>query len=372
MATRILQIIPTLDRGGAERQLTLLAANLPREEFDVHVCLLTRSGPLVAELEAARVPVETIGKSWKLDPLAWWNLRGHIASLAPRIVQTWLFAANCYGRSAAWAARVPIIVGGERCVDLWKAGYELAIDRTLAGVSRRIVVNSSGVQEFYEHQGIPSDKFVVIPNGASPPPAPPADRELARAELRTELGLPPNARIIGLVGRLWPQKRHKDAIWAMDLIQCCRDDVHLLLIGDGPERWRLERYAEQVTVAGRVHFLGELGDVPRLLPLLDCLWLTSEYEGLPNAILEAQLAGTPVIATEIPGNTDLVEHDVTGLLIPLGDRAELAKKTMFLLDEPAVAARLAAAARERAMREFSVPRMVERYVTLYRQLLAEQ
>ncbi len=103
----ILHIIPTLDRGGAEKQLSLLVPRLPRDRFNVHVALLTRSGPLREELQDHHVPVIEINKKWKLDPGAYWRLRREIARLQPDLVHTWLFAANSYGRQAALACRVP-------------------------------------------------------------------------------------------------------------------------------------------------------------------------------------------------------------------------------------------------------------------------
>src|SRR5688572_13146562 len=101
MPIRVLLVIPTLVRGGAEKQLVLLAKGLPRGEFDVHVCVLTHTGPLEADLQAAGIPVTHIGKRWKLDPLAYWRLKREIERLRPDIVHTWLFAANSYGRQAA-------------------------------------------------------------------------------------------------------------------------------------------------------------------------------------------------------------------------------------------------------------------------------
>ena len=98
---RILQIIPSLDRAGAEKQFTLLATQLDRNEFDVHACVLTRGGPYEAELKEHEIAFTLIGKSWKVDPRAYWQLRVLIRRLKPDIVQTWLFAANAYGRAAA-------------------------------------------------------------------------------------------------------------------------------------------------------------------------------------------------------------------------------------------------------------------------------
>ena len=171
MTTRILHIIPTLDRSGAEKQLTLLAAGLPRDEFEVHVCALTRGGPLAGPLAEAGIPLHVVGKAHKFDPIAFWRLKQHITSLRPDLVQTWIFAANSYGRAAALAAGVPRIVASERCVDPWKTWHELAIDRWLARRSAKIIVNSSGVHDFYVRHGIDHGKFVLIPNGIQPAPA---------------------------------------------------------------------------------------------------------------------------------------------------------------------------------------------------------
>jgi glycosyltransferase involved in cell wall biosynthesis len=363
---RVLQIIPTLDRCGAEKQLTLLAAGLPRDRFDVHVCALTRGGPLEEPLRKAGIPVTVIGKSWKFDPLAYRRLRRLIVRLQPDLVHTWIFAANAYGRWAARSAGVKHLVGGERCVDTWKQWHELAIDKYLARYTQRIVTNSSGVRDFYAEHGLPADKFVVIPNGVEPwAPRPPKSRE----ELLAELGLPVTARLIAAVNRLWPQKRVKDLIWAADLLKIVNPDAHLLIVGDGPQRWRLERYRDQCEIRDCVHFLGPRDDVTRLLPHCECLWLGSEYEGQSNAILEAMAAGLPVIATDIPGNRDLVLPEQTGYLVPIGDRAAFARRTNALLQAPELARRLGATGRQRVLSEFSVEKMVARHAALYAEIL---
>lgn len=364
MSIRLLLIIPTLVRGGAEKQLVLLAKGLPRDQFDVHVCVLTHSGALEEELREAEIPITHIQKRWKIDPFAYLRLRREIRRLRPDIVHTWLFAANSYGRQAAFAAGVKHVLAGERCVDLWKTLIQISIDRLLAKRTERIVTNSTGVVDFYAGKGLPREKFVVIPNGITALPAPPA----TRGELLTELGLPPDARLIGAVGRLWPQKRIKDLIWAIDLLKCIRDDVHLLVIGDGPQRWRLERFSAQCGNQDKVHFLGERDDVPRILPHLDCFWLASAYEGQSNAVMEAMLAGVPVVATGIPGNRDLVIDGQTGYLVGVGDRGAFAQKTQQLLSDEPLRQPMGQAGRARMESEFTVEKMVERHAELYRQL----
>jgi glycosyltransferase involved in cell wall biosynthesis len=366
MTIRVLEIIPTLVRGGAEKQLTMLAGGLPREEFDVHVALLTHDGPYRETLEHQGIPVTLIGKRWKVDPAAYWKMRTFIRKLAPDVVHTWIFAANCYGRQAAFSAGVKHVIAGERCVDRWKAWHEFVIDRRLARRTERIVTNSNGVREFYVEQRLPADKFVVIPNGIAPASI---NSELSREQLLDELGLPSGTRLIAAVGRLWPQKHYKDLIWAADLLKSARDDVHLLIIGEGPQRDRLYEYRGQIGISDRVHFLGARDDVPALLSHVDCFWLGSGFEGQSNGLMEAMSAGIPVVATDIAGNRDLVVSGKTGYLAEVGDAAEFARKTNQILDDDQLAEQLGQAGKQRMLDEFSVERMVDRHAQLYRDLV---
>ncbi|MFN0019890.1 MAG: glycosyltransferase [Pirellulaceae bacterium] len=365
---RILQVIPTLVRGGAEKQLTLLATGLRARDWDVHVCVLTHTGPLEAQLRQADVPLSFINKRWKVDPFAYRRLMREMQRLQPDLVHTWLFAANAYGRQAAFAAGVKHVVAGERCVDPWKGSMQLTIDRYLAKRTERIITNSSGVRDFYAGKGIPADKFTVIPNGIAPYSLPP-QQSVTREQLLAELGLPPEVRLVGAIGRLWPQKGLKDVVWSADLVNCVNDQAHYLIIGDGPQRLRLERYAEQCDVARNVHFLGERDDIPRILPHLDVLVLASSYEGQSNAIMEAMSAGVPVVASDIPGNRDLVVNGQTGLLVEVGDRADLAQKILMVLGDAALASRFGAAGKERMLTEFSIEKMIDRHEELYRGLM---
>jgi len=180
---RILHIIPTFDRGGAEKQLCMLTAGLPRDEFEVHVCALTRGGPLTEKLDEAEIPYHIIGKRLKADPIAWWQLRCHIKRLQPDLVHTWIYAADVYGRTAAITCGVKTLVTGLRCADPWKSESQLAIDRRLSRRTARLVANSPGVKDFYVEKGLPAEKIDVIPNGLAP--LPPSD--LTCAELFEEL-----------------------------------------------------------------------------------------------------------------------------------------------------------------------------------------
>ena len=365
--TRVVLLIPTLDRSGAEKQFTLLATKLPRDEFDVRAIALTRGGPYEAELEAAGVPLTVIGKRAKFDPFSLWRLRNELKRHDPDILHTWLFAANAYGRLCAHAIPRAKIVVSERCIDSWKSGWQLWLDRRLISRTDRLVGNSPGVVEFYRELGVPPEKLVCIPNGiecdASLPM--PTNRE----RLLAELNLTPDAFVAGFVGRLAKQKRVEDLIWAVETLRQIRPRLHLIVIGDGPERERLEQFTRDVHCTGHVHFLGHRDDAAQLLPAFDVFCLASSFEGMSNSVMEAMAAGLPVLASDIPPNRELVVPGETGFLFKLADSVGIMQFLRRLIDEPGLAERLGLAGRERIQREFSIERMVDGYANVYRQLM---
>ena len=168
---RLTLLIPTLDRSGAEKQLTLLATHLPRDEFDVRVIALTRGGPYADALRDEDIPLTVLGKAHKLDFGAYRRLKAALRTDAPDILHTWLFAANSYGRLAIGGRARPRVVVSERCVDSWKSSWQLWLDRRLIARTDRLVGNSQSVVEFYQSQGFPAARTSVIYNGIESPHA---------------------------------------------------------------------------------------------------------------------------------------------------------------------------------------------------------
>lgn len=363
---KVLQLIPTLDRSGAEKQMVLLSKGLPRDRFRVEAAVLTRSGPLEAELKAADVPVTSIGKRFKLDLGALRRLTRFIKKGQFDVVQTWLFAANAYGRVAAKRAGTPVIVANEMAVDIWKGWIERAVDRRLATTADRLVGNSAAVVDFYRELGVPDGRLEMIHSGieVNDGDAPEADRE----GVRGEFGFPPDAPLILFAGRLAPQKRLRDLLKALDLVQIVQPDMRALIAGDGPQRVELERVARAYDLTGRLRFLGHRGDVPRLMAAADIVVLTSEYEGLPNVLMEAMALSKPVVATAAPGTTELVVDGVTGVLAPIGQVPALAREIRDLIRDPDRARALGEAGRARVAAEFRADAMVARFAELYERL----
>ena len=363
----VLQFIPTLDRSGAEKQMVLLAKGLPRDRFRVEAAALTRLGPLAGELEAAGVPVTLIGKRHKVDPFALSRLTRFLREKRFDVVQTWIFAANVYGRVAAHRAKVPVIVTAEMAVDLWKGRGQREIDRRLAPWTDRVVGNSRAVVDFYRKVGVPEDRLACIYSGIGDEPAPAVDR----AAVRAEFGWAPDAPLALFAGRLAPQKGVDDLLGALDLLQHIRPDLRTLIVGDGPLRGRLEESARAVQLlngAGLARFTGHRPDVPRLMAAADLVVLPSYYEGLPNVVLEAMQMGKPVVATSAPGTTEVVADGETGLLVPLRSPKALAQAMRTVLGDAELARRLGEAGRARVAAEFRVGAMVDQFAALYEQL----
>ncbi len=363
---KVLQLIPTLDRSGAEKQMVLLAKGLPRDRFEVEVAALTRLGPLEADLRTSGIPLTLIGKRHKIDPLAYRRLVRILRAGRFDVLQTWIFAANAYGRLAARQARVPVLVTAEMAADLWKGRLELAIDRKLSGWTDRVVGNSRAVVDFYRKAGIPNDRLSMIYSGienAEPPQVDPA-------EMRRELGLKPDAPLALFAGRLYPQKGVEDLLYSLDLLQHIRPNLRTLILGDGPLRGRLEATAKafQLLNDRRVQFLGHREDVPRLLAASDLLVLPSRFEGLPNVVLEAMQASKPVVATAAPGTTELVVDRQTGLLVPIGDRKALASAIRDIIDAPDLARSYGEAGRARVLNDFQADQMIQKFADLYESL----
>ena len=266
---RVLQLIPTLDRSGAEKQMVLLAKGLPRDRFQVEVATLSRLGPLERELRDAGIPITPIRKHFKVDPFALLSLARFLKSRSFDIVQTWIFAANSYGRIASRLAGVPVVVVAEMAVDLWKGRANRSVDRVLSTWCDRLVGNSHAVVEFYEQIGIPKNRLAMIYSGIS-------DEMPAQTQsqvVRRDLGFDAAAPLILFAGRLAEQKRVDDLLKALDLLRFVQPDARTVIAGDGPLRERLEETAHEYHLDDHVKFLGHCEDLPRLMAASDLVVL---------------------------------------------------------------------------------------------------
>lgn len=361
---RLTLLIPTLDQSGAEKQLMLLATRLPREEFDVHVVTLDRAGPYASVIEGHGIPVAVLGKRRRFDPGALLKLRRLIREQQPDVLHSWLFSANASSRLVRGARQRCRFVVSERCVDSWKSGWQLWLDRRLIGRTDRMIANSISVAAFYRGLGVPADRLRVIPNGVAPPSAP----TTSRSQLLVECGLPADAKLVACVGRLARQKRIGDLLWGLQVLRQAEPRAYMLVLGDGPERAALEQHARDVECIEHVRFLGHRDDAAQLLQLCDVFWLGSDFEGMSNSLMEAMVCGLPVVVSDIPPNRELVTHETHGYIASVGDGVAFAQYTVRIFQDPELARRLGAQGQMRMRTDFSVEKMVQMHIELYREL----
>ena len=234
---------------------------------------------------------------------------------------------------------------------------------TYARRADAIVVPSPYVRDYVAGWGVDRSRIRVVYNAVSDPTAA-LDED--RATARAALGLDRDAEVILYVARLTPWKGIDTLIRAVPAVRERHPNAVLVVVGDGPDRARLEVLAAEAP-AGSVRFAGERPhrDVARYLVSADALALCSGYEGLSHVLLEAMAAGVPVVVSNVGGNRALVRDGENGLLVPFGDVPATAAALGRLLDDPALAARLAGTARAETS-ERTVGRMVEETLAVFR------
>lgn len=368
-AIHISFVIPTLDQSGAERQLCHLACGLHQRQISVDVIALNRGGYYERPLQELGIPVSILQKRFRFDPLTWQRLRHTLHQRQPEIVQSFLFAANAYVRLPGVCPASSKIVISERCVDTWKSGWQKRMDRYQRRRMARMTTNSRAVADFYQHEiGVAAEDIDVIPNGIDT-----SEHSSGRPpsiDLRAELGLSPETRLVGFVGRLAAQKCLRDLIWAFHLLfQALEQQAALVLMGDGPERNDLAEFARSVGCRDSVYFTGHRDDARELLGQLNAFCLPSAFEGMSNSLMEAMAAGVPAVVSDIAANTELVRHEHTGLVVPVGDSVAMGKALRRLLTDTELAQTLASRAVTQIREEHSVSKMVDRYQQLYEDLL---
>jgi len=359
--TRVAQVIWSLGLGGAEQVVIRLAGGVDRRRFEPVIVCLDRPGPFATQAEAAGIEVVALDKRGPIDPGAIVRLARLLRSRGIEVVHTHLWGANLWGRLAARAARVPVVVCTEHNVDSWKKGYHLALDRLLAPAATHLVAVSEEVRAFYERHGVGRGRWHVVYNGVEVSAA----ARPERGDAFRALGLGPEDRVVGLVGRLVPAKAPEVFLRALASAAAAVPRLRGLVVGDGPSRAAAEDEARRLGIEGRVVFAGLRKDVAELLPGLDALVFSSLREGLSMAMLEAMAAGVPIVATAVGGTPELITHDTTGLLVPPGRPDALAEALVSLLQDPAAAERLRAAARRHVEERFSAGKMFEAHEALY-------
>ena len=372
---RVVHVIARLNVGGPASQVLGVAAGLDPAAFDVHV-LAGSVGPGEEEwselrgVDVAVTRLRGLGPAVRPgdDARAFDVLLRELQRLRPDVVHTHTAKAGALGRVAARAAGVRRVVHtyhGHLLTGYFRPAVRTAVvatERALARVTTRLVTVGARVRDDLVRARIGEhSQYRVIGPGVAPPRAP------TRSAARVALGLPPDAAVVGFVGRLTRVKRPDRAIAVVRRLVAQGRDVRLLVAGAGDLEAAARRGASDL--GERVRWLGWHGDVGSVFSASDVVLLTSDNEGMPVTLVEAAHVGTPVVATDVGSVAEVVRDGSTGLVVP-ADVDALTAAVATLLDDPARRAAMGAAARARAAAEFSVARMVAEHVELYREVCA--
>lgn len=370
---RILHLISSAGFLGAENVALELAVQSRKAGHEVSIAVLVtglQSGCGLAEEAGKRkIPVTVLPCAGRLDAVVMGTLRERIRKERFDILHSHNYKSNFYtwralrGERRAWVATNHGRRSGFRL-----ALYNLA-DAYVARHADRVVAVSERIARKLRLAGVRRERIRVIHNGID------AERFAGKGPdpgLRESLGIPSHGRVIGTVGSLSREKGHIFLIRAApQVLQRC-PSAYFLVIGDGAEREALEGEAAKLGIRDRILLPGSRTDIPDLLKVMDVFAFPSLLEGLPMALLEAQAAGTPAVATAVGAIPTVIRDAATGLLVPPGDPAAIADSIVRLLENPDAARAMAAAGAERVRSAFSAPAMAGKYLDLYREVLEDE
>ncbi len=370
---RVLHFTDSLEPSGLGQHICLLAQEFRRRGYQqTLVCPDTPAARwLIERCAGLGLEVQTLCVREASDIEDYRRLVGLLRRGAYDLVHnhTGIAWEGCWGTLAAAEAGVPVVCT-EHLPYLITNPAERELKLHVSRLVTRTIAVSHGVaRSFVEHGILRPQDITVIWNGIDPAVFSPA----RCPELRTSLlGIAADRPLVVCIGRMTPQKGHALLLEAVAQLHRSRSPGRrplLALAGDGPLRSQLEQLAHRLGIASQVCFLGRYARVPDLLRCADVLVQPSEFEGLPLTVLEGMASALPVIVTDVVGNNEAVIAGESGLIVPPGDAGALARAIALVLDEPALAVRLGARARQRVECEFTVARMAQRTEQVYQAVL---
>jgi glycosyltransferase involved in cell wall biosynthesis len=383
---KVLRVIARLNVGGPALHVAYLTAGLADRGYETTLVAgtLARGEESMASVSEARgVRIETLPALHReIGPLrdarAILRLARLIREERPTILHTHTAKAGAVGRIAALLAgdaRPPIVVHtfhGHVLRGYFNPVTTLGfrtLERWLARVTTVLIAVSPEVRDdLVKLHVAPASKFAIVRLGIELDERTDVDSG-ARAETRRQLGIGEDAFIVGWVGRMTAVKRTDDVIRALRGLVERGVDAYLCLVGDGPDRDHLERYAHELGVVKRCLFVGYQDDVARFYSAIDALVLPSVNEGTPVSVMEALAAQRPVVATRVGGTPDVIRDGVDGYLVEVGDANALSERLAGLANDPERRARMGAKGREQVLGRYAVERLVDDIDRLYRSLL---
>lgn len=363
----VLQLMTDSKIGGAERVVLWTAKNLNKQRFNVSICCLAKRGPIFDEAEREGIRIFSLGLRGKLDFLKIFNLIKLLREQKIHILHTHLFHANIAGRVIGRFAGTPIIISSEHIMGL-ESSWRLFLNKLTSRFADKIIAVSVAVKNFLiKDAKIEYTKIEVVQNGIELSNFYNAVFEKDKTKARFNLSN--SDKIIGTVARIHKQKGHEYLLAAAKKIITKYPQVKFLIVGEGPLKEKMQKLSSCMGIEKNIIFTGFFRDVPSIMSVFDIFVLPSLWEGLPITIIEAMAMKKPIIATNVSGNPELIEENVTGFLVSPRDVDSLAEAISKLLDNEQLGLKFAEAGFNVCNKFFTASRMTNEITLIYEQLI---
>lgn len=370
---RVIHLITGLNTGGAEIALLRLLSKMDRQKFDLHVISMIPVGSIGEKIRDLGLPVSSLEMQPGQPSLrGFLRLLQFLKQIRPDVLQTWLYHADLMGLLAAKVAGLQTIVWNIRSAEMdflqyrWLSGQVVKLCALLSSWPTAVIVNSRAGQTIHTRLGYHPREWIFLPNGIDTQIFQP-DPE-ARAKVRAEWQVGPDEILIGIVGRIDPQKDHATFIRTAALASQALPKLRFVCVGSGPEDYqvRMKELSTQLNLTN-LRWAGARTDMPAVYNALDILVSSSIGEGFPNVVAEAMACEKPCVVTTVGDSSILIAE--TGMCVPSGNPEALAEGLLRMLALPEVErARLGQKARQRIADNFSLQKMVGEYTALYERL----
>ena len=365
---RVMFLSTSMGMGGADKQLLSAAQLMHAQGHDVCIVSLTELGPMGLEARSQGIRTESLDMRRGVpDPRGLIRLIRLVRAWKPDVLHSHMVHANLMARAVRLFARVPVIVSTIHNIyeggPLWMAAYRVSNGL----VDHMTIISEAAADRFVKEGIVPRELLTCVPNGVDTERFRQVTPETRQA-LRSSIGV--DDRFVWLaVGRFEIAKDYPNMLHAF--AQVCQRDSNavLLLVGHGSLQQETESLAQSLGLGDRIRFLGVRSDVPEVMAAADGYVMSSAWEGMPIALLEAGAAGLPIVATRVGGNHEVVRDGESGFLVPPRDAAALGQAMLRLMEQaPARRRDMGERGREHVRVHYGLGRVVERWQDLYRQV----
>lgn len=369
---QIVHGVLSLDVGGLERLVLALTGAACQQGHKVTVICIERGGQLAAEAEQVGATVISLDKPSGRLPEFIEKSTGVLASIRPDVIHTHQIGAAWYLGPAAKRHDKPVIHtehGNHFSQSLsWKQALKTRwlVRSTARNIDQFCCVSDEIAAAVCRWRTVPRAKVEVIPNGILTEIS--SDTKSAES-VRISLGIPADALVIGTVGRLAEVKQQGILIRAFQQVRVVIPTAHLILVGDGPERLKLETLSHELGLTKCVHFAGYQSCPELYYRVMNVFALTSRSEGFPVSLLEAWRESVAIVSTAVGGIPKIVTHERDGLLISSGNVEALTASLLRLLNDQELRSNLGRAGRKLLVEQYSLDRMASEYESRYRSLI---